>query len=149
MEARGTLLGIARREATKVPMEEIDSVEVSEAAGLAGDFRGRTKDRQVTVLAREAWEAACRELGRELSWTTRRANLLVEGLDLVQTAGAVLRIGDVRLAITQETDPCAVMDRQCQGLRQALTPAWRGGVSCRVEAGGRIRRGDPLVLERA
>ena len=45
--------------------------------------------RGVTVLAREAWEAALAELGDagDLDWTARRANLLVEGV------GAAARVG--------------------------------------------------------
>ena len=53
-------------------------------AGLAGDSKGaRFPLRQITVLAREAWEAAAAALGDpDLPWTVRRANLLVEGVEL-------------------------------------------------------------------
>ena len=67
---------------------------VSAARGVEGDFRGKPGRRQVTVLAREAWEAACADVGHELGWTTRRANLLVEGVELTGTAGQQLRMAD-------------------------------------------------------
>jgi catechol 2,3-dioxygenase-like lactoylglutathione lyase family enzyme len=38
------------------------------------------------------------------------------------------------------------MDRFHRGLRKALEPQWRGGVSCRVLAGGTVQRGDPVEL---
>lgn len=143
----GRLLGIAVRTATKVPMSELAAAEVSTARGVADDFRGRPGKRQVTVLAREAWEAACARLDAELPWTLRRANLLVEGLDLEQTAGRRLRVGGALLEVTCETDPCRVMDLQHPGLREALAPDWRGGASCRVLEGGPIAVGDAADFE--
>ncbi|MGI9432882.1 MAG: MOSC domain-containing protein [Myxococcota bacterium] len=144
-----TLIGIARREKSRGAMEELDGVDVSPAAGIAGDFRGRPGDRQVTVLSREAWDTACAELGADLAWTTRRANLLVQGVDLEATTGRRLCIGSVVLEITGETDPCPRMEEQRSGLRAALEPAWRGGATCRVIHGGHLRRGDPVTWDSA
>jgi MOSC domain-containing protein YiiM len=143
----GKLLAIATRSASRAPMKELEEANVTFEAGVEDDLRGRRGKRQVTVLAREAWEGACSELGRALPWTTRRANLLVEGLDLEETTGKVLRVGPVRLEISAETDPCERMDEQAEGLRSRLEPHWRGGVSCRVLTGGRIRPGDAAELE--
>ena len=121
-------------------MQELAEAEVTLDGGVADDFRGRAGRRQVTVLSLESWQAACREAGRtELPWTTRRANLLVTGVDLA--AGGVLRIGAVELEVTGETAPCERMDEACPGLRGALTPAWRGGVTCRVRQPGTLAPG--------
>lgn len=133
-------------------MEPLFLAEVSPATGVANDARGRRKPggtgkRQVTVLSREAWEAACADLGTRLDWTARRANLLVEGLALERTTGSRLRIGDATLEVTGETDPCAKMDQQMPGLEAALRPDWRGGVTCRVLSGGAIAVGDSIALE--
>ncbi len=144
----GRLLGIATRHASRAPMETHPAATVSPEAGVAGDFRGRPGERQVTVLSREGWVRACAQVGVELPWTTRRANLLVEGVELTETAGARLRIAALLLEITRETDPCARMEAQHAGLQRALTPDWRGGVCCRVVEGGSICVGDPVVLER-
>jgi MOSC domain-containing protein YiiM len=138
----GRLIGIATRTATKIPMRERDDAAVTLERGVADDLRGKPGKRQVTVLGREAWERACAQVGSELAWTLRRANLFVEGLELEQSAGRRLQIGTAVLAVTCETDPCFVMDKQHPGLRAALTPNWRGGASCRVEASGHIRVGD-------
>jgi hypothetical protein len=74
------------------------------AAGIEGDARGAKPDRQVTVLFRESWQDACRELDVTLPWTTRRANLLVSGVAPPQQSGGQIRIGDVVLEVTLETD---------------------------------------------
>jgi len=145
----GTLIGIAVREGSRAPMREQSSAAVTLTDGLAGDWRGRLRDRQVTVLAREAWQQTCAELGADLGWATRRANLLVEGVDLRESAGGVLAIGEVRLAITGETRPCGRMDEAFEGLTRALTREWRGGVTCRVLSAGVLRLDDRVELIRA
>jgi MOSC domain-containing protein YiiM len=143
----GKVLEIARREKSRAPMETLSEVDVSVEQGVAGDSRGHPHDRQVTVLTREAWDAACAEMGGDLAWTTRRSNILIEGLRVEGKIGRTIRIGDLALEITGETDPCNRMDEQAPGLRQALTPDWRGGVTCRVRVGGTIRVGDTVTLD--
>ena len=134
-------------------MESIDHAEVSLDGGIAGDFRGARKPgglgrRQVTLMEAGDWDRAMTEVGRTIPWFERRANLLVEGLDLPQTAGVRLAIGaDVVLEITRETDPCERMEALAPGLRAALTPDWRGGACTRVLAGGRIAVGDLIRIE--
>jgi len=68
----------------------------------------------------------------------------VEGIELPRVAGARLRIGGAVLEVSCETDPCERMDSQHPGLREALTPDWRGGVSCRVLEAGEIATGDAV-----
>lgn len=143
----GTLLAIAIKTASREPMVALDSAEISTEHGVTGDARGAVGTRQVTIVAREAWEQACTTLGNEVPWTARRANLMVEGMDLGNTQGRVLRIGPVRLEITGETLPCARMDEAHPGLQEALQPEWRAGVTATVLSGGPVRPGDPVSWE--
>jgi MOSC domain-containing protein YiiM len=142
----GKVLGIARRASKHAPMETLDAVEITTASGVAGDTRGKPGRRQVTVLTVEGWRAACAELGVNLPWTYRRANLLVEGIAPADRAGQRIVIGDLVLEITGELDPCGRMDAQHAGLTAALVPDWRGGVTCRVLAGGAVSVGDGVAL---
>lgn len=147
----GTLVGIARREAKFAPMDVLERADITLDHGVAQDSRGRRRansanDRQVTVVSVAAWRAACAALGRDVPWTARRANLLVEGIALGQTRGARITIGAVELEITQEIDPCARMDAQHPGLTAALAADWRGGVGCRIVTPGSVRIGDHVSL---
>ncbi len=142
----GHLLAIARAPVKRGPLMALSEAVVDIADGVTGDARGQRPGRQVTVVFREGWDAACRELGVELPWTTRRANLLVEGV-VVPREGRRLVIGSLVLEVTQETQPCQVMEAAHRGLRAALTPDWRGGVCCRVVQGGTIRVGDRVDVE--
>lgn len=138
----GRLEAIATKAAKRAPMVPADRANVSVTAGVAGDSRGRQKTRQVTVLFAEDWAAAVAGLDPAAPWTVRRATLLVSGVRNPQRAGDVLAIGDVRLVVTGETEPCFRMDEQLPGLWDALRPNWRGGVTARVVAGGEIAVGD-------
>lgn len=147
----GRLIGIARKAAYRAPVELFDEALVSPELGVAGDYKGAKYPRRaVTVLAREAWEAALAELGEDaaarLSWTARRANLLVEGVALPRARGGVVRIGAAVLEVTYPTVPCARMDEAWPGLKRALYPDWRGGITCRVVSGGPIALGDDVEV---
>lgn len=146
----GRLIGIARREKSRAPMEELESAIITCEAGLEGNSKGvKFPKRQITVLERELWEAALFVLGNpNLAWTARRANLLVEGVHLPRGAGSELLVGAVRLEVIAQTSPCARMDEIWPGLRRALAPDWRGGVTCRVVGDGVIRLGDVVEVLR-
>ncbi len=143
----GEVTGIAIREKPRAPMQLLSQSEITVEAGLAGDFRGTARGRQVTVLTEEGWLAACAELGDELPWITRRANLLVRGVDLSGRIGTRLKVGEAVLVITDECDPCTVMEKARKGLRKVLMPGWRAGATCRVARAGLVRVGDVVELQ--
>ena len=142
----GRLIGIARREQKRAEMENLEDAEISERTGVAEDFRGKPGNRQVTVVSAEAWAATCEDLGQQIPWTTRRANLLFEDVQLPRRTGDVIEVGSVRLLVTMEVDPCSRMEEQHNGLKAALTPDWRGGVACTVLQGGSVRLGDGVTI---
>ena len=139
----GTLLGIAIAPKKRAPMLPVETATVGITEGIQGDARGNRRDRQITVLFREGWDDACAELGVALPWTTRRANLFVEGVPVPREGGR-LRIGECILEVTQETTPCGLMEAAQAGLKAVLTPNWRGGVCCKVVSGGILHLKDPV-----
>jgi MOSC domain-containing protein YiiM len=147
------IAGIARHDRPFGPVEVLDSAQLIEGQGVAGDFRGTLKAgsdgrRGVVLLEAADWTEATAECGAELPWWERRANLLVEGLDLPQRPGAKLGIGTgVLVEITQECAPCERMEALHPGLRQALTPDWRAGARARVLRGGSVAVGDEIRIE--
>lgn len=138
----GRVEGIATKAAKRADMVPVDRAIVSIEAGVAGDWRGEQKTRQVTVLFAEDWARAVAGLEPAAPWTIRRATLLVSGIANPRAEGGVLAIGNVRLEVMGETQPCKRMDEQLPGLWDALRPDWRGGVTARVLAGGEMAVGD-------
>lgn len=129
-------------------IETREAVDVTVEEGIDGDARGRKRGRQISILFEDDWQDAVDTAGGDaLDWTARRANLLVTGMRTPTKEGGIFTIGDVRLEVAMETDPCELMEKTRAGLRQALTPDWRGGVCCRVLAGGHIAIGDAVTYE--
>jgi MOSC domain-containing protein YiiM len=142
-EAVAVLRGVAARVRHRGPMLEVSAQSLVASRGLAEES-GRSPRRGVTILSWESWRDVCRELNRDLPWHTRRANLLISGLDLSAAVGHVLGVGAARIRVHGETKPCARMDEACMGLRAALEPAFRGGVYGEVLIGGAVHVGDAI-----
>jgi MOSC domain-containing protein YiiM len=138
------IIGLAIAPRIMAPMEERDEVEISVDAGIGGDARGTKRGRQITILFEEDWNDAAAETGDPIHWTERRANIFVKGMRSPQQEGGRFTVGDVTLEVVMETAPCEVMDEKRSGLREALTPGWRGGVCCKVISAGRIVVGDTV-----
>ena len=139
------LARIFLRPSARTPTREVQEAAAEVGTGLRDDHAGGGK-RQVTLLSLEAWERACAELGQDLCPSARRANLVLEGLDLSETRGRQLRIGGALLEIAGETKPCELLDDVHQGLSAILRSEWRGGAYARVLEAGPLRVGDAVEL---
>ena len=127
-------------------MDARESIELVPGRGVEGsaDRGGR---RQVTLLEREVWDALMRELGSDAGPETRRANVLVSGIDLRASRGRVLRLGGTRIRIGGEVKPCERMEEAVAGLRAAMYPEWRGGAFGQILDGGLVSLGDVVEWE--
>jgi len=145
-----SVTGIAVAPRILAPMEERDHVAITIEKGLDGDARGGKSRRQVSILFEDDWnDAVAATDGEPMPWMERRANLFVRGMRSPRDVGGIFSIGDVRLEVVEETEPCDLMESKRAGLRQALMPEWRGGVCCRVLTGGEIRLGDTVTYNDA
>jgi MOSC domain-containing protein YiiM len=125
----------------RFPMEEVDEVEVVANKGFRGCIHGRPgSKRQVSLIDRETLETLGVSPGRV------KENITTRGMDLrALSTGQILHIGEqCVLEITGPCHPCARMDELRMGLQEEL----RGqrGWLCKVNVGGRIRRGDRIEV---
>lgn len=148
VEQRGTLEAIWVKRFRRGPMDPVESAVLIAGQGITGNANQGGR-RQVTVISREAWQSAVDEVGGVVGPAARRANLMLAGIDLEKTRGAILEIGEACIEILGETKPCERMEEALSGLRAALYKAWRGGVFGAVLKGGSIRVGDPVFVRSA
>lgn len=139
----GTLRAIWIKRGKGAPMDAVEAASLVEGHGIEGNANAGGR-RAVTLIDQARWSDACRELGADIDPRLRRANLMVDGVDLEGTRGRVLCVGAARIRIGGETTPCRLMDEQHPGLQEALRPHWRGGAYGTVESGGTIRVDDPV-----
>ncbi len=131
------------RPSSRTPVRTVNAVTAVAGKGLEGDHAG-SGNRQVTLIEKEAWQAACGELGKNLDAGARRANVVVEGISLAAAIGRRIQAGHCVIQVIGETRPCKLMEDAAPGLRQALSPDCRGGVYGRIAQGGVIQVGDEV-----
>jgi len=136
----GHLEAIWLKPARRVPMSPVERVPAEAGRGLEGNA-DQGGQRQVTILSAEAWEKASAELGVEVDPRVRRANLYLRGLDLSESRGRVLELGDCRILIRGETRPCRLLEDHQPGLVRALAKEWRAGAHGEVLEGGELEVG--------
>jgi len=151
----GKLLAIAIARQAKGPMERVDSIEAVASEGLAGDrygagigaaqFRGRrSPEKEVTLIAREAIDAANDEFNYSIEHLDTRRNLLTDGVPLNDLVGKTFRVGQVLLKGLELCEPCGYLEKRTfTGIKAALKH--RGGLRCCIIEGGPIRVGDSVT----
>jgi len=114
--------------------------------GIVGnaDQGGR---RQVTLMDLERWHELMDRLGAELETSARRANLVIDSLDLFDSRGKTLRIGGARLRVWGEPRPCERMEEALPALKATMRERWGGGAYAEVIEGGEISVGDLVMWE--
>jgi len=143
---QGTVLALALRPEKGAAMALTEGISMTPENGVRGDH-GTSQRRQVTLLDEAAWQIACSEVGTELDWTVRRANVLVQGLELPSLLNQQIRVGTALVEVIGEVTPCHFMDAAKPGLEAALTPDWRGGVYARIIEAGHVEIGGSIATQ--
>ena len=113
--------------------------------GLVGNAN-RGGFRAITIISAERWKELMAEIRSSITPDSRRANLLVSGIDLENSRGLTLTVGGTQLRIGGETRPCELMEEAAAGLQEAMKSHWGGGAYATVIQGGRIAVGDTVTL---
>ncbi len=139
----GRLEAIWIKRARRGPMDSVERAAVKAGLGLVGNA-DQGRQRQVTIIDRQEWDARVAGLDPTPPPSVRRANLMVSGVRLADSRGQVLHVGECRIRVLGETKPCERMDEAGFGLKDALHPQWGGGAFGEVLDDGEIAVGDPV-----
>lgn len=143
----GRVEWIGLRPKRDVPMDPVEEALAQTGLGLVGDrYASGSGKRGVTLIQAEHLPAIAALSGRDtLEPALLRRNVVVSGLPLVALKGRRFRLGEALLEGTEDCDPCSRME-------DALGPGGynamrgHGGLCARILEGGRIRRGDALIV---
>lgn len=127
------------------PMDEALQAEIQSGKGIVGNLE-QNIFRQITIMEKEVWEALMNDFQVDLSLKTRRANLIISGLNLENSKKKILVIGNCEIGIFGETKPCARMDQAEQGLQKAMIQ-WKGGAFGKALTDGNINIGDKVYFK--
>jgi MOSC domain-containing protein YiiM len=150
----GHLVGIAITPEPAGPMQAVETVEAVAGAGLTGDryalTRGTfqkpsdTEPKHVTLIEREALEAALRDHGVAITHLMTRRNLLTAGVPLNHLVGRTFAIGDVVIRGFELCEPCSHLQKlTCKEILKPLIH--RGGLRAEIVRGGTLQVGAKIV----
>ena len=139
----GKLEAIWIKRARRGKMDPVQTAELIAGKGIRGNANQGGR-RQVTIIEKEVWQERTAQVGASLDPSMRRANLMLNGVDLVKSRGKTIRIGECILEIAGETRPCERMEEAAAGLRDAMRADWGGGAFAMIVKGGTINVGDDV-----
>ncbi len=143
----GKVNWIGVRPGRRVPIKQLDEVEIGEQ-GLVGDRYGGSPNgkRMVTLIQAEHIAAVASILGeKSIDPALLRRNIVVSGINLQALKKNEFKIGEVVLFATGNCPPCSRME---ENLGPGGYNAMRGhgGITATVVNGGVIRVGTSLSL---
>jgi len=138
----GEIVAIWIKRSHRGAMDRVDEATLIAGRGLEGSA-DQGGWRQVTIISEEAWRDAIEECGDDFDPSHRRANVMVRGIDLENSRGKQLRLGDCIINIRGENPPCKRMG----AMQLPLKPHWRAGVFGEIAADGTIRVGDSVSYQ--
>ena len=144
LDNRGTVDSLHISIRTRQPMRHLDEAMAVPSAGLLGCRHSRPGNERAVLLVESETLANFGLAPGEI-----KENITTQGIDLRSLKpGAQLQLGDtVVLEVTGPCAPCHRMDEIREGLQAEL--AGRRGINTRVQVGGKIRRGDEIVVVKA
>ncbi|MFN3218016.1 MAG: MOSC domain-containing protein [Acidimicrobiales bacterium] len=157
---------------TRLAMRAVDTAELRSGGGIVGDRYENARHRHVSLQSTEDLAASSAALGTTIDPGSTRRNITVSGPPLPTTPGVRITIGSriadadadaddgrndndngngvgavVELEVVRVAAPCKIMDDAVgPGAHRAMRH--RGGVICRVIAGGVVAVGDPVTPAR-
>ncbi|HYI44422.1 MAG TPA: MOSC domain-containing protein [Actinomycetota bacterium] len=139
----------------EAPLTGIQEVEAKAGLGLVGDryFKGGSgtfgrkwdESRAVTLIEKEAIDAANRSYDVDLAEGDPRRNIVTTGVALNHLVDKEFTVGDVRMRGVKLCEPCTYLEGLTEpGVKKALIH--RGGLRAEIVSDGTITVGAPISI---
>ena len=144
------VVGLQIALASRLPMREVETIEILDGHGITGDRYENARHRQVTVQTLEEIAVAEEKVGRDLDAVLTRRNITVDTGSLDRTPGSRSRIGSdesgwVELEVVRDAAPCKLLE-DTLGRDAKLALSKKAGVVYRTISGGSIKLGDNVEV---
>lgn len=136
-----TVVGLQIAKASRLPMIEVESIEIIEGVGIRGDRYEGTKHRHVTIQSLEEIAQAEAEVGRTMNAVLTRRNVTISHGALDRRPGTRVRLGEVLLEVVRDAAPCKLLE-DTLGRDSKLALHKRAGVVYRAIGSGVVVFGD-------
>ena len=144
MQTCGQVVALSTSVEKGVPKINVDTVQLVENWGIAGDAHAGAWHRQISLLAMESIETM-RAKGADVHPGNFAENITTVGIDIPHLhVGDRLRVGASVLEVTQIGKECHAHCAIYQQVGDCIMP--REGVFARVVAGGTVRVGDVVEI---
>jgi MOSC domain-containing protein YiiM len=142
----GVVVSVSISREKGVKKTPVESVVLRVDHGIEGDAHAGPWHRQVSLLAEESVQKM-RDRGLNVGYGDFAENITTRGLILHELpVGAKLRIGECRAEVTQIGKKCHTRCAIYHAVGDCVMP--REGVFIRVIQGGKIEKGDPVIVEK-
>ena len=139
----GNLEKIFIKRGKLAPMDEVHHTKMQAGKGILGNIE-QNGLRQITLMEKEKWEELMQYHKVELPFQTRRANLVISGINLKDTRRKILVIGECKIEVFGELKPCERMDKAVMGLQKSMYNNWKGGAFGKALIDGYIQVGNKI-----
>jgi MOSC domain-containing protein YiiM len=141
----GFVVSVSISQKKGVKKTPVESVILRVDHGIEGDAHAGPWHRQVSLLAEESIQKM-RDRGLNVGYGDFAENITTRGLILHELpVGAKLRIGECHAEVTQIGKECHDRCAIYHAVGDCVMP--REGIFVRIVEGGRIKKGDPVVVE--
>jgi MOSC domain-containing protein YiiM len=146
---RGTVVAIFTAPAKGTPTIARDTVRAVAGRGLEGDryFLTNQADHdpkdEITMIDAESLRLARSEHGVDLDAGQHRRNLVIDGIELPETVGRTIKVGDAQVEVLANNPPCKYL-QNLTGQPVLRVLRHDGGVRGRIAVDGTIRLGDSI-----
>lgn len=149
---QGELVGIFITEKKSQTMSSVMRALAVANAGIEGDrykdgqgtFSKKKKPRDVTLIESESVSALKRDYQIDVEAKDLRRNLLTKNFALNHFVNRRFSIGDVVVEGVELCEPCGYLSKMLE-LPLADALKHRGGLRCRIVAGGELRVGQKIA----